>query len=119
MAYYRKFSPKIILLITLIVVVLVTAVSIILVNSIVYNWGFYEIFTAIGTAFVVVGGILAIIAYNAGTQVSDVRMHSLYPQMAQVENEYARERRKKFPWLSVIFLVIGGIILAIGLIGVF
>ena len=119
MAYYRKFSPKIILLITLIVVVLVAAVSIILVNSLVHDWGFYEIFTAIGTALVVVGGVLAIIAYNAGTQISDARMHSLYPDMAKVENEYAREQRKKFPWLSFAFIIVGGIFLTIGLVGVF
>ena len=119
MAYYRKYSPKIILLITLIVVILVATISVITANTIINDWNIFEIFTAIGTAIVIIGGILAIITYNAGTQVSDTRMHALYPKMAQVENEYAREQRKKFPWLSFLLIIIGGIFLAIGLIGVF
>ncbi len=119
MAYYRRFSPKIILLITLIVAVLVTALSIIIVNSIVHNWGVYEIFTLIGLAFVIVGGLLAIMAFNAGTMPSSTYLHAMYPKMAQIESEYARKQRQKFPWLSFVLIIIGGIFLAIGLLGVF
>lgn len=97
---------------------LVTALSIIIVNIIFHDWGIYEIFTSIGTAIVIAGGLLAIMSFNAGTKPSSTYLHAMYPKMAQVESEYARKQRHNFPWLSFLLIVIGGIFLAIGLIGV-
>jgi len=119
LSHYRRFSPKIILLVTLIVVILVAVFSIIIVNTIVHEWGIYEIFTSIGVAFIIVGGLLAVILFNAGTRGSSTYMHAMYPKMAQIESEYARKQRQKFPWLSILLIIIGGIFLAIGLVGVY
>ncbi len=117
LSYYRRFSPKIILLITLIVGVLVATLSIVIVNTIVHDWGIYEIFTSLGTSIGICGGILAYISFSGGTQVSNFYLHSRYTKMAHVENEYARKRRQKAPWLSFLIIIIGGIFIAIGLIG--
>lgn len=118
MSHYRRFSPKVILLITLIVVVLVTVISVVIVNTIVHDWGLSEIFTSLGTSFVIVGAILAVIHYSAGNTVSNVYLHSRYPKMAVVESEYARKQRQKFPWFTSLLIITGGIFLALGLVGV-
>ena len=113
--YKPRFSPKIILLITLIAIVTVVAAAIIITNAVVQNWGMYEIFTAIGSTFLILGGLGMVMSYNAGTRAGGSYASVVYTDMAVVEGEYARERRTKIPWISILLIVIAAIFLGIGL----
>ena len=116
--YRSRFSPKIILLLTAVAVVVVVATAIIVTNAVVQNWGMYEIFTAIGSTFLILGGLGMIISYNAGTRAGGTYAAAIYTDMAKVEGDYARERRTKVPWISILLMVIAAVFLAIGLVGV-
>lgn len=106
------------LLITLIVIVAITAISIITVNAVNQNWGFYEISTAIGVAFVIIGGIGVVLTFSGGTQAGNVNIHAMAPELAMAEADYARSRRNAFPIVSFGLILIGIIFLVIGLVGV-
>ncbi|MFW9923581.1 MAG: hypothetical protein ACFFDW_09890 [Candidatus Thorarchaeota archaeon] len=117
MSYTGSKAPKIVLLITLIVFIAVIALSIIITNVILNDWGFYEIFTAIGGTFLIVGGIGVISLYSGGYSVSNTRARAMVPELTLAESEYAKTRRNKFPIIAFILILIGIIFLAIGLSG--
>ncbi|NHJ31880.1 MAG: hypothetical protein FK732_03365 [Asgard group archaeon] len=106
------------ILITAIVIVIVVAVAIIAVNASTGNWGVYEILSAIGGAFLIVGGVGVWTSYAGGIGVSSIRLHAQAPEVAKVEMDYARKRRAKMPWISFIIIAIGLVFLAVGLSGI-
>ena len=119
MSYEPRKAPKMVLLITFVSLIIIVAIAVIATNAVINNWGFYEIFTAIGTTFIIIGGLGVIMLYNAGTSVSSTYTHARYPPLAKIESEYAKERRMKFPLVSIILMVIGAVFLTVGLIGIF
>ncbi|NHJ84675.1 MAG: hypothetical protein FK734_04390 [Asgard group archaeon] len=98
-------------------IIIVVAVSVLTVNAVVNHWGFYQIFTGIGTALVLIGGFGVYTSFAGGAYPSNTRLHAMYPEMAMVENRYARERRRAFPLISFIILGVAIIFLVIGLVG--
>ena len=110
----REFSPKIILLITVILAVAVLTASIVIVNVNISGWQIGEIFVSVGTAFFIIGSILIAAVFAGGTKIPNVYLHTRNYKMAKVDSEYAKEQRGKFPWLGSLFLLTGGIFLAIG-----
>ena len=110
----REFSPRIILLLTVLVTIIVVTVSIIVVNVQISGWQTGEILISLGTAFFVVGSILATVLFAAGSKIPNVNLHIRNSQIAIVDSNYAREQRNKFPWLGTLFLIVGGILLGIG-----
>ncbi|HUU77045.1 MAG TPA: hypothetical protein VMX55_01780 [candidate division Zixibacteria bacterium] len=119
MDYSKPRAPRIILLVTFISVIAIIAIAVIATNAVINNWGFYEIFTAIGTTLAIIGGLGVLMLYTGGTATSNKYTHARYPELAMIEADYARSRRMKFPFVSIIIMVVGGIFLAIGLIGIF
>ena len=114
MKYKKEFSPRIILIATIILAVVVLTVSIVVVNVSISGWKIGEIFVSIGTALFIIGGVLVSAIFAGGTKITNAYLHSRNYQMAKIDNEYARERRSKFPWFGSLFLIAGAIFLGIG-----
>ena len=110
------FSPKLILLVTVILAVGVLTTSIIAVNVAISGWQIGEIFVSVGTALFIIGSILITAVFAGGTKIPNVYLHTRSYKMAKIDSEYAREQRGKFPWFGSLFLIAGAIFLAIGFI---
>ncbi|NHJ88092.1 MAG: hypothetical protein FK734_21685 [Asgard group archaeon] len=118
MAYRDRRTLNITLLVIIVVIVVVIATSVIVANAIINNWGFYEIFTAIGVALIIIGGFGVYSSYAGGQSVSTIATSGRVPEITMAETRYARKRRSATPIISFIILGIAGIFLAVGLIGI-
>ncbi|MBN1328363.1 MAG: hypothetical protein JXA54_02710 [Candidatus Heimdallarchaeota archaeon] len=118
MSYRDRRTLNITLLVIIIVIVVIVTTSVIVSNAIINNWGFYEIFTAIGTALILIGGFGVYTTYAGGQAVSDIRLHARAPEVAMAEAKYARKRRNTTPFISFAIIAIAVIFLIIGLIGI-
>jgi hypothetical protein len=114
-AYRDRTTLNRTIIIVIIVIIVVVATSVITANAIIGNWGLYEIFTAIGTAFCILGGLAVSATYSGGVGVSNRYLHAQAPEVAMVESEYARKRRLKIPWIGIALIAVGGVFLGIGL----
>ncbi|NHJ47728.1 MAG: hypothetical protein FK733_08070 [Asgard group archaeon] len=115
MAYRdRTTLNRTILIVSVSIIVIVTA-SVLITNAVVGQWGTYEILTGIGTAFAIIGGLFVYATYAGGIAVSNTTLHAQAPEVALAENEYARKRRLKIPWVGLILIAIGAVFLGIGL----
>ena len=103
------------LLIIIIVVIFVLATIIIITNAVISDWGIFEIFTAIGTTFLIIGGLGVYTSYAGGVSASSRYLDAGYPDLAVIDAQYARKRRLAFPTVSFILMAIGAIFLGIGL----
>jgi len=116
--YRDRRTLNLTLLITVIVIVIVIAVSIIVVNAVVSDWGVYEILTAIGGALLIIGGFGVYTSYAGGVTLSSTQLAAQAPEVARAEANYARSRRQKFPWVSILVMLAGVVFLAVGLSGI-
>jgi len=119
MAYRDRRTLNITLLVIIIVIVVIIATSIIVTNAIINNWGFYEIFTAIGTALVIIGGLGVYTSYAGGQAIGNLTLDAQAPEVAMAEARYARKRRNSTPIISFIIILVAIIFLVVGLIGIF
>jgi len=119
MAYRDRRTLNITLLVIIIAIVVIVATSIIVANAIINNWGFYEIFTAIGTALIIIGGLGVYTSYAGGQAVGNLRLDAQAPEVAMAEARYARKRRSTAPYISFIIMAVAIIFLIVGLVGIF
>ncbi|MCK5183849.1 MAG: hypothetical protein KAJ76_06825 [Candidatus Heimdallarchaeota archaeon] len=113
--YRDRRTLNLTLLIIVIVIVTVIAISIISVNAVIGRWGIFEILAAIGGALLIIGGVGVYTSYAGGFTISNTRLHARAPEVARAEINYARKRRKNIPWISLVIMLIGVILLSIGL----
>ena len=113
--YRDRRTLNLTILIIAVVIVTVIAISIISVNAVTSNWGIYEILAAIGGALLIIGGVGVYTSYAGGFTVSSIRLHAQAPEVARAEMDYARKRRKNIPWISLVIVLIGVILLTVGL----
>ncbi|NHK30645.1 MAG: hypothetical protein FK730_04795 [Asgard group archaeon] len=118
MTYRDRTSLNRALLIIIVSLVVVVTTIVLVTNAIISNWGRNEIFTGIGVALILIGGIGVYTTYAGGVRVSDIYANAQAPEMARAEAEYAFKRRRKIPWVGTSLLILGGIFLALGLIGI-
>jgi hypothetical protein len=105
------------LLIIIVTLVVVVTTIVLVANAIISDWGRSEIFTGIGTALLIIGGMGVYTTYAGGVSISDNYAAAQAPEMARAEADYAFKRRRKIPWIGLSLLILGGIFLALGLIG--
>ena len=117
MTYRDRTTLNKILLIIIVTLVVVVTTIVLVTNAIVSDWGRNEIFTGIGGALLIIGGIGVYTTYAGGVAISDRYAAAQAPELARAEADYAFKRRKKIPWLGFSLLILGGIFLALGLIG--
>ena len=114
MTYRDRRALNLVLLITVISIVLVVTISVLVVQTIVNDWGVFEILSGIGVALLIIGGFGIYTTYAGGISPSSLYMNAASPKMAKAEIEYARKRRLTIPIISFSILILGVIFLAIG-----
>jgi hypothetical protein len=117
LAYRDRTTLNRTLLIIIVSIVVVVTTIVLVTNAIVSDWGRNEIFTGIGTALILIGGLGVYTTYAGGVAISDKYAHAQAPEMARAEADYAFKRRRKIPWVGFSLLILGGIFVALGLIG--
>jgi hypothetical protein len=115
LAYQDRTTLNRTILIVGITIIVIITTSILAVNATIGQWGIWEVFNGIGTALVIIGGLFVYATYSGGIAVSNTTLHAQAPEVALAENEYARKRRLKIPWVGLVLIAIGAIFLGIGL----